>query len=152
MSNSRHQQKPRSEDKQWRMQLRNLLSLRSPVKTKNKQTKEPKPNKGGDGRGWAKLSRSCAGVSRAAPAHPGRQREPCFCSTDFLQALRADDAASSFTKHSTVSRQLWTCLHSTFLLWTYPQSCLLCMVQLWGAGGSSAEQPFRAPTHHQQLL
>lgn len=45
---------------------------------------------------------------------------------------------------------------NTFLLWTYPQSCLpgvqlqesqscLCMVQLWGAGGSSAENPSEHP-------
>lgn len=79
------------------------LALATQSSKNKKQTKEPKPNKGGDGRGWAKLSRSCAGVSRAAPAHPGRQREPCFCSMDFLQALRADDAASSFTQHSTDS-------------------------------------------------
>lgn len=34
------------------------LSTPSSENKKNKQTEEPKPNKGGDGKGWAKPSRS----------------------------------------------------------------------------------------------
>lgn len=96
----------------------------------------------------------CAGVSKEAPADGSSQCEPCFCSMYWLQGLGSENAASLFTQHGSagcpdstgdvpIQEHFPALAISTLLAAWGIHGATSGWPQLWRAGGSSAQQPFR---------